>query len=625
VFGGWQSVTPAFDDRTWSFDPNASAGSRWTLLSAVMSDARAYIMTVAVGSRIYAMGGDIEYTGSDIVPTDLVEVLDTSNPTAWTALSPMPVAQAEGQGFSALAPGLPEYWQTHVVVAGGGDWPDVSAECMSYDIEADSWNQGFPDLITARRNHAGVFVPLCTSDPDDGLPGLWIFGGRTTGDDPPYGDPEFYPIECSREGILLVDDDWDFEGSTGGGLLYYATALDDMALQFDPWEVQKLGLPHGNTLHGYDAVIWFTGYDWETPITSREEALLQSYLDTGGRLFLSSQEYHYHTGTITGFMQAYLGIGSITDDVTELDPAGHAGDPIGNGLGPYTMVRPDNWEVYWPAGAYEGPYDDYVYAVSGAGRPFDFQTSGEPNSTWMDGGSFKTVYLAWPLEWIGLLADRVEILTAILDWFATAPTPTPVPPTNTPVPPTHTPMPPTDTPLPPTPTVPTGAPTNTPVPPTNTPVPPTDTPPVPPTDTPPVPPTDTPPVPPTDTPVEPTSTPDCTVLGCEVDMPKNDFTGGDECYCDVYVCNPGSETYPQIPVFVILDVYGLYFFAPSFGEFDYYLKDITPGKMTINVLPSFTWPSGVGSASGILWYAAMTDAGITALFGELGIFSFGWH
>jgi hypothetical protein len=181
------------------------------------------------------------------------------------------------------------------------------------------------------------------------------------------------------------------------------------------------------------------------------------------------------------------------------------------------------------------------------------------------------------------------------------PTPTPVPPTNTPVPPTNTPLPPTNTPIPPTntplsptPTVPTGAPTNT-------------------------------PVPPTDTPVPPTNTPECTILGCEIYMPSDDFGPGDECYCDVTICNPNTETYSDIPVFVILDVYGLYFFAPSFSDFDYYVETVAPGILTIPIIPSFTWPGGVGSASGLLWYAAMTDPGITHLFGDLGMFMFGWH
>ncbi|HPQ38853.1 MAG TPA: S8 family serine peptidase, partial [bacterium] len=134
VFGGWQSTTPSFDDRTWQYDPNAAAGSRWTMLSAVLSEPRSYIMTAVIGSKIYAMGGDNAYTGSDIIPSDVVEVLDVSAATpAWSALASMPVATGEGQGFSAAYPGVAEYWQTHVMVAGGGDWPDQSAQCMVYD------------------------------------------------------------------------------------------------------------------------------------------------------------------------------------------------------------------------------------------------------------------------------------------------------------------------------------------------------------------------------------------------------------------------------------------------------------------------------------------------------------
>lgn len=157
---------------------------------------------------------------------------------------------------------------------------------------------------------------------------------------------------------------------------------------------------------------------------------------------------------------------------------------------------------------------------------------------------------------------------------------------------------PTDTPLPPTPTVPTGVPTNTPLPTTNT---------------------------PTGTAVPPTGTPECDLLGVTIFMPSDDYGPGDECYCDLSICNPGSSTYADIPVFVILDVYGLYFFAPSFSDFDYYIRDIVPGISVISVLPSFQWPYGAGSASGIVWYAALTDPDITQLFGELDVFTFGWH
>ncbi|MBN1354887.1 S8 family serine peptidase [bacterium] len=238
------------------------------------------------------------------------------------------------------------------------------------------------------------------------------------------------------------------------------------------------------------------------------------------------------------------------------------------------------------------------------------------------------VYCGWNIDDILIFYSRE--CTSVTP--TPTPTNTPIPPTDTPVPPTDTPVPPTDTPVPPT---------DTPAPPTETPVPPTDTPeptnthiptftPVPSTETP-VPPTDTPvpsthtPMPPTGTPVPPTWTPECSELGCEVFMPKTDFTAGDECYCRVYVCNPGSETYVDVPVFAILDVYGLLFFAPSFGDFDCYTMNVTPGMTTIDVLPVFTWPAGAGSASGINWYAAMTDSEITKLFGRFDMFTFGWH
>lgn len=108
-------------------------------------------------------------------------------------------------------------------------------------------------------------------------------------------------------------------------------------------------------------------------------------------------------------------------------------------------------------------------------------------------------------------------------------------------------------------------------------------------------------------------------------MPSSDFGSGDECYCEVHVCNTGSSTYTDIPLFVILDVYGMYFFAPSFGTFDFYDDPIPPGLTKIMVLPNFSWPEGAGSASNIIWYAAMTNASMSELHGDLGSFTFGWH
>jgi formylglycine-generating enzyme required for sulfatase activity len=146
-----------------------------------------------------------------------------------------------------------------------------------------------------------------------------------------------------------------------------------------------------------------------------------------------------------------------------------------------------------------------------------------------------------------------------------------------------------------------------------------------PTQTPTITPTGTSTCTPTKTPtVTPTATPRCSTLGVRLWMPSHHYSPGDPCACKVFVCNPGPGSYFDVPLFVILDVYGLYFFAPSFGDFDYFPVDLIPGYKTIEALPEFPWPESAGDASGILWYAAMTDPEITQLFGEMDTWEFGW-
>ena len=197
-FGGFEYETaPYFSDETWEYDPARPAGSRWQrITTANLHQPRGYIQFAVQNDVIYAMGGHYAYTVSDLVPSSMVEALDVSNLAAgWQLLSPMPVASAEGRGFG---------WAGKVYVAGGGDWPDESAEAMEYDIASNTWDLDFPNLITARRNHAGVLIPLCTRDPYDGLPGMWVFGGRIFSDDPPFGSPEYFPLRCFQVYLPLA-------------------------------------------------------------------------------------------------------------------------------------------------------------------------------------------------------------------------------------------------------------------------------------------------------------------------------------------------------------------------------------------------------------------------------------
>ncbi|HPQ42200.1 MAG TPA: hypothetical protein PLV45_17650, partial [bacterium] len=103
-----------------------------------------------------------------------------------------------------------------------------------------------------------------------------------------------------------------------------------------------------------------------------------------------------------------------------------------------------------------------------------------------------------------------------------------------------------------------------------------------------------PPPTPTCTPV-PTPTPDFPYdLECEIDMPQDTYVPYDICWMYLWVTNHTGGILRDTPVFVILDVHGHYFFAPSFTDFDYYRHDFYPGRYAIVVLGPFEWPEGAG-------------------------------
>jgi hypothetical protein len=133
---------------------------------------------------------------------------------------------------------------------------------------------------------------------------------------------------------------------------------------------------------------------------------------------------------------------------------------------------------------------------------------------------------------------------------------------------------------------------------------------------------------PTPTPPPTATPPDCDATGTLLWMPADEFRPGDACACTVTVCNAEGYDLENYPLFVILDAYGLYFFAPGFTEYENYLSlypRFPPGNTVIDVLPMFTWPSGTGSASGLLFYSALTDPQMSSLFGTMDQFEFGWR
>lgn len=124
----------------------------------------------------------------------------------------------------------------------------------------------------------------------------------------------------------------------------------------------------------------------------------------------------------------------------------------------------------------------------------------------------------------------------------------------------------------------------------------------------------------------PTYTPTaCPELGATIDMPKTTFHAGDTFYCNVNLCNPTSEYYMELAVFLVLDVYGNYFFAPDFSHYDFYTTRLKYGTRTIEAIPAFTWPSTDHGYTNIWFYAGMTDIDVTGLIGTYDAIMFEWN
>ncbi len=136
---------------------------------------------------------------------------------------------------------------------------------------------------------------------------------------------------------------------------------------------------------------------------------------------------------------------------------------------------------------------------------------------------------------------------------------------------------------------------------------------------------------PTGTWFSPTQTPTfpCISTGIKLEMPSHTFKTGDLCYLWMFVCNLNGDPMTQYPLFLILDVYGDYWFAPSWKSnqegFDYYISNWPEGLTEFVVIDAFVWPGDIGEASGITFHAAFTDPQMTRILGETDSWTFGWE
>ncbi|MFM7058794.1 MAG: S8 family serine peptidase, partial [Planctomycetota bacterium] len=222
--------------------------------------------------------------------------------------------------------------------------------------------------------------------------------------------------------ILFVDDDM---GATYER--FFTAALNANALAFDTWSVVAAGAtPSAATLATYRAVIWNTGYDYTSAgagLASAEQSAISTYLDGGGRIFISGQDVLYNGVTAT-FQQNYLKIASFSQDVSTAahTETGVAGSLITDGMSLAAAAPADFPSLYVDAVTpVSGASGLLQHGVVGASSPFSGISYRGNYAT----GGFGVVFSTAPFESISSSAaapnNQAVFLKRTLDFLLEAP------------------------------------------------------------------------------------------------------------------------------------------------------------------------------------------------------------
>jgi hypothetical protein len=204
--------------------------------------------------------------------------------------------------------------------------------------------------------------------------------------------------------LLLVDNDEGFSDYR----LAYTAALDSLGVIYQVWDVVVNGHPGAADLATYPRVVWY-GYRYSSPIDSTDEAVLTSYLNQGGRLFMAAEDYLDGQG-LTPFASNYLVVGSYEEDIGPVTVQGQGA--AFTGLGPFDLDYP---AYYDGNGVSPAPGAEAVF------QALDFNYSPDPGPVGVSkvGSNYRTIFLGFQFESLPSVQARRDVLEAALDFLGT--------------------------------------------------------------------------------------------------------------------------------------------------------------------------------------------------------------
>lgn len=214
--------------------------------------------------------------------------------------------------------------------------------------------------------------------------------------------------------IVVVEDDNRY--GVNNYAKYYGEALDTNGYSFDCIASEAVV---GNTvpLSGYSIVIWFTGkdsnYGYNT-FSTAEQAIVQAYLNSGGKLFVSGQEIGYeldYKNYGDTFYKNYFHTQySIDDAGANLTIEGAAGG-IFNGVS--FNIDADNGVP--DGGAYDATYPDGISAYNSGVLCMSYSSGYGAAVNYS--GTYKIINCGFAFETITTASKRKVVMEKILEYF----------------------------------------------------------------------------------------------------------------------------------------------------------------------------------------------------------------
>jgi hypothetical protein len=205
---------------------------------------------------------------------------------------------------------------------------------------------------------------------------------------------------------LLVDED----GNAPNVQAYYTAALDAAvgSSAYSVWDLATdQNLPQGY-LTAHKNVVWFTGNSYPAPIVPYESEL-KALLDGGGRLFISGQDLLDQAAGTTPFVHDYL---HVTWDGTEAqnDKAtanvnGVVTNPVTTGIGTVPLDH----------SVLGNSFEDRITPNGTAQAAFTDDASQTDALSYL--GTYKVVFLAFPMEAYGTATQKADLVTRVKNFF----------------------------------------------------------------------------------------------------------------------------------------------------------------------------------------------------------------